>query len=83
MELAARRLEVRSETMLAGLDLGRVLTALHGSDEPVLDFLVGARTATMTAEVREQLMRYLAEVALPGNPEVVPHPIDITIARIP
>ncbi|PZS12270.1 MAG: hypothetical protein DLM60_22700 [Pseudonocardiales bacterium] len=81
-ELAARRLEVRSETMLAELDLGGMRTAPHGADEPVLDFLVGARTATMTAEVREQLMMYLAEVALPGNPEVVPHPIDIAIARV-
>jgi SAM-dependent methyltransferase len=82
-ELTDRRLEVRSETVLAGLDLGGVLTAPHGSDEPVLDFLVGARTTTMTAHVREQLMRYLAGVTLPGNPEVVPHPIDITIARVP
>ncbi len=50
---------------------------------PVLDFLVGARTAAMTAEVREQVMAYLAEVVLPGRPGVVPHPIDITIARVP
>jgi len=82
-ELAARQLEVRSETMPAGLDLGDVLTAPHGTDEPVLDFLVGARTATMTADIREQLMMYLAEVAVFGNPGVVPHPIEITIARVP
>ena len=82
-ELAARRLEVRSETMLAGLDLGDVLTAPHGTDEPVLDFLVGARTATMTAEVREQLIVYLTEAAVFSNPGVVPHPIEITIARVP
>jgi hypothetical protein len=59
------------------------LTTLRGADEPVLDFLVGARTATMTAELPEQLMMSLAEVALPGSLEAVPHPIDITIARVP
>ncbi|MFY9807917.1 MAG: class I SAM-dependent methyltransferase [Pseudonocardiaceae bacterium] len=82
-ELAARRLDVRSETMLAGLDLHGALTDPHGADEPVLDFLVGARTAAMTAEVGEQLLAYLADVALPGSPGVVPHPIEITIARVP
>lgn len=82
-ELAVRRLEVRSETLVARLDLRGVLIDPHGAGEPVLDFLVGARTAAMTAEVREQVMAYLAEVALPGWPGVVPHPIDITIARVP
>ena len=60
-----------------------MLTAPHGTDEPVLDFLVGARTATMTAEVREQLIVYLTEAAVFSNPGVVPHPIEITIARVP
>lgn len=82
-ELLARRLEVRSETMMARLDLRGLLIDPHGAGEPVLDFLVGARTSTMTAEVREQVMVYLAEVALPGRPGVVPHPIDITITRVP
>ncbi|HWM01430.1 MAG TPA: hypothetical protein VNP92_03735 [Actinophytocola sp.] len=82
-ELAARRLEVRSETMVAGLDLRGVLSDPHGAGELVLDFLVGARTAAMTVEVREQVLAYLTELALPGRPGVVPHPIDITIARVP
>ncbi len=82
-ELVARRLEMRSETMVAGLDLRGVLIDPNGAGELVLDFLVGARTAAMTAEVREQVLAYLAEVALPGRPGVVPHPIDITIARVP
>jgi len=82
-ELAARRLEVRSETMVAGLDLRGVLSDPYGAGELVLDFLVGARTAAMTVEVREQVLAYLTELALPGRPGVVPHPIDITIARVP
>ncbi len=82
-ELAARRLEVRSETLMAGLDLRDVRIDPHGAGELVLDFLVGARTAAMTADVREQVLAYLADVALPGRPGVVPHPIDITIVRVP
>ena len=82
-ELALRRLELWSETMVAGLDLRGVLVDPLGTGELVLDFLVGARTAAMTAEVREQVMAYLAEVALPGQPGMVPHPIDITVARVP
>lgn len=82
-QLTARRLEVRSETMMAELDLRDVLLDPLDEGELVLDFLVGACTATMAAEVREQLVAYLAEVALPGNPGVVPHPIGIAIARVP
>ena len=82
-ELAARRLEMRSETIVAGLNLRDVLINPHEAGELVLDFLVGARTAAMTAQIREQVLAYLAEVALPGRPGVVPHPIDITIARVP
>ncbi|MGH3934842.1 MAG: class I SAM-dependent methyltransferase [Pseudonocardiaceae bacterium] len=82
-ELLARRLEVRSEAMVAELDLRGLLIDPHGAGEPVLDFLVGARTSTMAMEVRELVMAYLAEVALPGRPWVVPHPIDITITRVP
>lgn len=82
-ELTARRLEVRSETVVASLDLGSVFTDPRGVGELVLDFLIGACTAALPPQVREQLMAYLAEMALPGNPAVVPHPIDITIVRVP
>ncbi|MGH3997676.1 MAG: methyltransferase domain-containing protein [Pseudonocardiaceae bacterium] len=82
-ELLARRLKVRSETMVAELDLRGLLIDPHGAGEPLLDFLVGAGTSTMAVEVRELVMAYLAEVALPGRSGVVPHPIDITITRVP
>lgn len=82
-ELASRGLEMQSETMVAGLDLGDVHIDPHGEGEPVLDFLIGARTSAMSVEVREQVMAYLAEVELPDSPMVVAHPIDITIARAP
>lgn len=82
-ELESRGLEVQSETMMAGLDLVDVHIDPHGAGEPVLDFLIGACTAPMTAEVRDEVMAYLAEVELPECPGVVAHPIDITIARAP
>jgi hypothetical protein len=82
-ELTVRRLELRSETMVAGLDLRSVFTDPRGAGEPVLDFLVGASTAATTAEVHEHLVAYLAEMVPPGNPGMVPHPVDITIARVP
>ncbi|MGH3870446.1 MAG: class I SAM-dependent methyltransferase [Pseudonocardiaceae bacterium] len=81
--LATRRLAVRSEMITAELDVCDLLLDPYGAGEAVLDFLVGARTFAMTAEVREQVMAYLAEVALPGRPGLVPHPIEITIARVP
>ncbi|MGH3673437.1 MAG: methyltransferase [Pseudonocardiaceae bacterium] len=87
-ELTSRRLEVYTETMAAALDVSDVLLNPARADqdrtaEPVLDFLVGACTATMPVAVREQMMAYLTEVALPGSPGFVPHPIDITIAWFP
>lgn len=82
-ELTSRRLEVSSETMVAALDLSDVLLNPDSADERVLDFLVGACTATMPAAVREQVIAYLTEVASPGSPGLVPHPIDITITRLP
>ncbi len=53
-ELESRGLELQSETMMAGLDLSDVHIDPHGAGEPVLDFLVGAHTAPMTAEVRDR-----------------------------
>jgi len=49
----------------------------------VLDFLVGARTCAMQPETRERLIDYLRDISLPGRPGVVPHPLEITIARVP
>ena len=74
---------MQSKTMVAGLDLGDVHIDPHGAGEALLDFLVGARIAAMTADVRQQVMAYLAEVELSDSPGVVAHPVDITIARAP
>jgi len=54
-----------------------------GRGEAVLDFLVGARTAAMESEARARVLDYLRDISLPGRPGVLPHPLDLTIARIP
>jgi hypothetical protein len=37
----------------------------------------------MQPTTRELLIDYLRDISLPGRPGVVPHPLDITIARVP
>ncbi len=81
--LDARGLDVRAETLVGRLDLHDALIDPRGRGEAVLDFLVGARTSAMSTPVRAQVLAYLAGIALPGRPGVVPHPLDITITRVP
>ncbi|WP_300014921.1 class I SAM-dependent methyltransferase [Pseudonocardia sp.] len=78
-ELDLRRLEVHAETLVGRLDVTEVLIDPCGRGEAVFDFLVGARTAAMSAPVREHVLDYLRAI---GGPEV-PHPLDIMIARVP
>lgn len=79
-ELDLRGLEVRAETLVGRLD---VRDTLLGGGEEVLDFLVGARTSAMEPRVRERVLDYLREISLPGSVGVLPHPLDLTIARVP
>jgi SAM-dependent methyltransferase len=81
-ELAVRGLDVRTDTIVGHLDVRDVLADPLGRGEAVLDFLVGARTAAMDPEVRESVLDHLRDIALPGIPGVVPHPIDLIIARV-
>lgn len=82
-ELDLRGLDVSAETLDGRLDLGAALADPLGRGEAVLDFLVGARTAAMSGEAHVRLLEYVAGLALPGSPGVVPHPLDLTIARRP
>ncbi len=82
IELDLRGLEVRAETLVGRLDVRGALRG-DGGGEDVLDFLVGARTASMEPQVRERVIDYLREISLPGSVGVLPHPLDLTIARIP
>ena len=82
-ELDLRGLEVRAETLDGRLDATLALSDPLGRGEAVLDFLVGARTAGMTAEVRRETLAYLGSIALPGDPGALPHPLDLTLARLP
>lgn len=80
-ELALRGLDVRAETLVGHLDVRDVLADPAGRGEAVFDFLVGARTASMTGEVRDQVLGYVRDIAPHGTH--VPHPLDIMIARVP
>ena len=82
-ELNMRGLSVRAETLVGCLDLRDALTDPLGRGEAVLDFLVGARTAALRPAARKQLIDYLRDISLPGQPGLVPHPLDITIAQVP
>jgi SAM-dependent methyltransferase len=80
-ELDMRGLDVRAETIVGHLDVGDVLLDPLGRGEAVFDFLVGARTAAMDPDVRERVLDHLRDIVLPGLPGVVPHPINLIIAR--
>jgi SAM-dependent methyltransferase len=80
-ELDLRGLEVRAETLVGHLDVRDVLADPLGRGEAVFDFLVGARTAALGPDVREAVLDHLRDIVVPGSAGVVPHPIDLTVAR--
>ncbi len=82
-ELDARGLTLQVETLVGHLDVRDAVADPLGRGEAVLDFLVGARTSAMRPQSRERLIDYLLDISLPGRPGVVPHPLEITIARAP
>ena len=81
-ELDLRGLDVRVETLVGLLDVRDVLTDPTGRGEAVLDFLVGARTAAMDPDVRDAVLDHLRDIALPGLGGVVPHPLELVVARV-
>ena len=82
-ELDLRGLDVLAETLVGHLDVAAALVDPLGRGEAVLDFLVAAQSAAMDPDMRAAVLDHLRDIALPGLPGVVPHPIDITIARVP
>lgn len=82
-ELDLRGLEVTALTLVGRLDMSAVLSDPLGRGEALLDFLVGACTAAMSSAVREETLDYLRGIALPDDPGGLPHPLDLTIARLP
>lgn len=82
-ELDMRGLDVRAETLVGHLDMRDALRDPLGRGEAVLDFLVGARTSAMEPRVRAEVLNYLRDISLPGIPGVLPHPLDLTVARVP
>ncbi|MCH9709746.1 MAG: methyltransferase domain-containing protein [Actinomycetia bacterium] len=82
-DLDGRGLDVRSETIVGHLDVREAVADPLGRGQAILDFLVGARTSAMQPATRERLVDCLRDMFLPDRPGVVPHPVDITIARAP
>lgn len=82
-ELDRRGLSRRSETLVGQLDARDAWADPLGRGEAVLDFLIGARSCALESGAREQLLDYLRNISLPGRPGVLPHPVDVTIARAP
>lgn len=82
-ELELRGLSLRTETLVGHLDVRDALSDPLGRGEAVLDFLVGARSRALDPRARESLLDYLRDISLPGRPGVLPHPVDVTITRVP
>ncbi len=82
-ELELRGLSLRTETLVGHLDVRDALSDPLGRGEAVLDFLVGARSRALDPRARERLLDYLRDISLPGRPGVLPHPVDVTITRVP
>ncbi|GAB7068189.1 hypothetical protein H7J06_17980 [Mycobacterium hodleri] len=82
-DLERRGLSVATETIVGRLDVRDALSDPLGRGEDVLDFLIGARSRALTPSARERLLDYLRDVSLPGHPGVVPHPVDVIMARKP
>ncbi|MBJ7339690.1 methyltransferase [Mycolicibacterium sp.] len=82
-ELDRRGLSVRTETLVGHLDASDALTDPLGRGEAVLDFLIGARSRALAPGARLKLVDYLRDISLPGRPGVLPHPVEVAIARVP
>lgn len=82
-ELEQRGLSIRTETIVGHLDVRDALSDPLGRGEAVLDFLIGARSRALDPAARVQLLEYLRDISLPGRPGVLPHPVDVTIAKKP
>ncbi|WP_149484073.1 bifunctional 2-polyprenyl-6-hydroxyphenol methylase/3-demethylubiquinol 3-O-methyltransferase UbiG [Mycolicibacterium sp. P1-18] len=82
-DLERRGLSVATETIAGRLDVRDALSDPLGRGEDVLDFLIGARSRALTPPARERLLDYLRDISLPGEPGILPHPVDVMIARKP
>ncbi|OPX09239.1 hypothetical protein B1790_16460 [Mycobacterium sp. AT1] len=82
-EFDRRGVSVRTETIVGRLDVRDALVDPLGRGEAVLDFLIGARSRALEPVARERLLGYLRDISVPGHPGVLPHPVDVIIARKP
>lgn len=82
-ELAARDLPTVTTTIDGRLELTAVRSDPDGLGEQVLDFLIQARSADLAPEVRARVDGHLDDIALPGEPWIVPHPLTAMVVTAP
>ena len=78
--LTSRGLVVDRSMIDSRLDLTSLREDPAGVGEQVLDFLLQCRAADLPSDVREAVHDYLADIALPGDPDAVPHPLQAFVA---
>lgn len=76
--LASDRLLIDSR-----LDLTPLREDPEGVGEQVLDFLLQCRATDLAPDVLDLVHDYLADIALPDDPDAVPHPVQAFIAAAP
>jgi len=65
------------------LDLSPLREDPAGIGEQVLDFLLQCRATDLPADVLALIHDYLADIALPDDPDAVPHPLQAFVATAP
>lgn len=81
--LAIRGVEVDRPMIDSRLDLTPLRDDPSGVGEQVLDFLLQCRAADLPTGVLGLVRDYLADLALPDDPDAVPHPLQAFVATAP
>ncbi len=82
-ELAARDLPTTTTTIDGRLDLSASRADPDGLGEQILDFLIQARSADLSPEVRTLVEAHLDDIAFADEPSVVPHPLTAMVVTAP
>jgi SAM-dependent methyltransferase len=83
VELAARDLPTVTATIDGRLDLSALRRDPQGLGEQVLDFLIQARSIDLAPDVRALVDAHLDDIALAGEPSIVPHPLTAVVVTVP
>lgn len=81
--LAARGLATDRLLIDSRLDLTPLREDPAGVGDQVLDFLLQCRATDLPPDVLDLVHAYLGDIALPDDPDAVPHPVQAFIATAP